>query len=134
VLTSIQMLGRRQSPWRGAHISNLRHSQEFTSHACSHRVVVHDREIVRAAQRGSWDPVERLCGTSIIGVSWPSSGGIRWLARIQGNTMDERNRGRAKRGSLRPSFGWQASSHGRVQTRVGRLRADATLLSPAAKP
>ncbi|HTW81245.1 MAG TPA: zinc-ribbon domain-containing protein [Terracidiphilus sp.] len=36
-------------PWCGVHISSLKHSQEFTCHACSQHVVVKDHELVKAA-------------------------------------------------------------------------------------
>lgn len=36
-------------PWCGAKISSLKHSQEFTCHHCSQRVVVRDHELVKAA-------------------------------------------------------------------------------------
>jgi len=36
-------------PWCGAHISSLKHSHEFSCHACSRRVVVRNRALVKAA-------------------------------------------------------------------------------------
>jgi len=36
-------------PWCGASISSLKHSQEFTCHHCSRRVVVRNHELEKAA-------------------------------------------------------------------------------------
>ena len=36
-------------PWCGAQISSLKHSQEFVCHACSHRVVVRNHELIKVA-------------------------------------------------------------------------------------
>lgn len=36
-------------PWCGAHISSLKHSHEFSCHACSQHVMVKNRELVKAA-------------------------------------------------------------------------------------